>query len=182
MFSNLSNYWLDEHHADGEVQLATQSSCSDCCSNPAANVVARIPVHCVVLSAASSYFSTMLGPSWHHSSTNSSSGRAAVRLVLGEPADAAAAIALCKCIYTQHVEVTPADINFILKPSPCSCCADAVRACFDSSHSQQLQLRVVQLADQLAVPGVMDAVTTKLTNLFTHQVRVDVNSSYRHVT
>lgn len=76
-------------------------------------MLARVPIHCIVVASASKYFSTLLSPAWH---TQGSKQMAPVKLVLGEPADFAAMIALLKCIYTGGLDVTKAEIGMTLLP------------------------------------------------------------------
>lgn len=178
MFGLLSQYWLDQHHADGEVLLTIRTeqqhsygSYSDC-----KHVVARVPIHCIVASSASTYFSTLLSPAWRQQQQGPQQC-STVQLVLGEPADIAAMIALLKCIYTGALDVNATDLYSTLQPDTDSCsCSSAVRECLSSVHWQQLYLRVIRLADQYAVHGVMDVAISKLTNLFSHQVRIKHNT------
>jgi hypothetical protein len=165
MFGLLSQYWLDEHHADGEVLLATNHLAEQQHGCDYQHVVARIPIHCIVVSSASPYFSALLGPAWQQQAPTQ---RTAVQLVLPEAADAAAMVALLKCIYTGELDVSAADVQATLHHS--SAGGNAVQECFASQHWQQLYLRVIRLADQYAVHGVLNVAVNKLTSLFSHQV------------
>jgi hypothetical protein len=168
MLGLLSQYWLDDHHADGEVALINRTE-MHCCGVGAEHVIARVPIHCIVASSASTYFSALLSRSWHQQ--ESQHQQTAVRLVLGDAADIAAMLALLKCLYTGALDVDDADLYATLQSDSGSCsCNSSVRECLSSSHWQQLYLRVIKLADQFAVYGVMDVAVSKLTNLFSHQV------------
>lgn len=164
MFHSLSEAWLNSHHADGQLHLASYSYCCGGVSS-AEHVVASLPIHRIVVSSVSPYFSALLGPTW----ASLGPQQQTIKLVLSEAADVAAMVALVKCIYTGALDVTEADLSAIL--APCSC-ASAVREHLATSSTQQQWLRVIRQADQYAVHGVMDVAVSKLTSLFSHQVRL----------
>lgn len=159
---------MDEHRADGEVLLINRIEQQPSCGFSREHVVARVPIHCIVASSASTYFSALLSPAWHQQESQHQQ-TATVWLVLGDVADIAAMLALLKCLYTGALDVNDADLYATLQPDS-GRCSSAVRECLSSSHWQQLYLRVIKLADQYAVHGVMDVAVSKLTNLFSHQV------------
>lgn len=157
MFNLLSQYWLDSHHSDGILEvLATTPTTQQC-----QQVVARVPIHCVVVSSASTYFSTLLSPAWQQQEAQSNSRRR-IQLVVGDSADIVAMLALLKCIYTGSLELTDADLSNTLQ-QPGSAAAGVC-------SGQVLVLRVIQLADQYGVQGVLSVAISKLTRLFSHQL------------
>jgi hypothetical protein len=166
MFGLLSQYWLDEHHADGEVLLATNRFTEQQQGCDPQQVVARIPIHCIVVSSASPYFAALLGSAWQQQAATQ---RTAVQLVLPDAADAAAMVALLKCIYTGELDISAADIQATLRHSSAGS-SNAMQECFASQLWQQLYLRVIRLADQYAVHGVLNVAVNKLASLFSHQV------------
>lgn len=83
-------------------------------------------------------------------------------MVVGDSADIVAMLALLKCIYTGSLELTDADLSNTLQ-QPGSAAAGVC-------SGQVLVLRVIQLADQYGVQGVLSVAISKLTRLFSHQL------------
>lgn len=158
MFNLLSQYWLDTHYSDGDLEVFAATT-SPITEQQCQQVVARIPIHCVVVSSASTYFSTLLSPAWQQ---ETQSNRRSIQLVVEDLADIIAMLALLKCIYTGSLELTDADLSATLQQQPGSAAG--------SCGGQVLVLRVIQLADQYAVQGVVSVAISKLTRLFSHQV------------
>jgi hypothetical protein len=176
MFGLLPQYWLDAH-GDGEVVLLSPPDTG--CSNPQTgmeHVIACVPVHRVLLSSSSSYFSALLGPSWQQPGH-----KVSVKLMLDQPTELVPMVALLKCIYTGEVDVTIQDLHgTIVQPAANSTGGQGDCRCRMAPmdlltgflcNRQQLQLMVIKLADQFAVHGVMDVAVSNLTRLFSHQVR-----------
>lgn len=94
-------------------------------------------------------------------------------MVVEDKADVVAMMALLKCIYTGSLELTDADLSATLQQP-----GSAAGSC----SGQVLVLRVIQLADQYAVQGVLSVAISKLTRLFSHQVSSPWRPSVRHLT
>ena len=172
MLGLLPQYWLDSSHCDALLSLSSSSSTDGSCEllelEHVPTVYATIPVHIIVLSSASEFFSALLSPSWH--GTSSQQQPAAVKLML-DAADIPAMMALLKCIYTADTQLTCAELSCLTFPDGAACsCSAAVKQSLSGQCWQQLHLRIIKLADQYAVPGVMDLAVGKLTKLFSGQV------------
>ncbi|KAF6265020.1 hypothetical protein COO60DRAFT_1188811 [Scenedesmus sp. NREL 46B-D3] len=82
------------------------------------HIVASLPCHRVLLSAASTFFAALLSPAWNEARCSASVKR--IPVVLSDADDVPAMIALLKCIYTGEVNLVPSDLAAVTVTPACS--------------------------------------------------------------
>jgi hypothetical protein len=161
------------------------------------HVLASLPCHRVLLSAASTFFAALLNPAWNEASSSSIKR---IRVVLSDVDDVPALIALLKCIYTSEVNLMPSDLAAVTVTPSCSHTNSSSSSSLGPQHTQdstvippahscacfnalpdtqlnmhklcwqELSVRVLRLADQFSVPGALQAAGAKLCCLFSYQL------------
>ncbi|KIZ07800.1 hypothetical protein MNEG_0158 [Monoraphidium neglectum] len=175
--SRLASAWLNSEYADAEALITlheTGGELSDTCL-----LVARLPVHRLILAAASPYFAALF-ERWaqrHHDTCE----RPACVLHVTAPEDVPAAVALLRCCYTGTFEdlvqsgssaptllLAPAGHN---KGGTCGIDAASSGPAAAATCWQQLAVRTLVLADRLDVAGVAESCVSALSGrLFAHQM------------
>lgn len=180
----LAKFWGESgQHFDAEVHLVFKPASEGDAAAPAValwsggDVVARIPVHRVVLAAASEVFAASLGPAWTPSRHRQPA--AIIRLPVSSAACVSGLYALLRCIYTGTIDLRGVEAVLTDAPSGGPAAARVVLqvrqmcACMHGGGAagwQMLAMQVIQLADQFAVPSVLDAAIARLERLFSFQL------------
>jgi hypothetical protein len=189
----LAAHWNNPEYADAEALVLMHPPGPGSDGGPtaaAAAVAARLPVHRLVLTAASPYFAALF-ERWRRDDGGAAPGGAAALpqcvLHAGSSAEVEAAVALLRCCYVGTFD----------GPDAASCAA--ADAAFAAPHGaaeaalpapqrsagappparpppcwQQLAVRTLVLADRLGCAGVVDACVEALSGkLFAHQMSLD---------